>query len=249
LLWALGFGADRAYPVKVACLGCPWDPWASPEKPDDAPVVLFDPATIDSKMPGKTLETKPDEGWVWNELDLVDESAGGAPLAQRDALKLLAVFVQHTDTKANNQRLICLDKQFGKGDKHAVAPECAHPFMMVPDLGTTFGRATIFSMDAPSSVNFHNWSQTPIWKDTHTEKGNCVGNLRGSVGGTFENPRISEAGRKFLADLLVQLSDAQLRDLFDVAGFTRRDPSASIDDWVQVFKQKRDEIVNRTCSS
>jgi hypothetical protein len=213
--------------------------------------VLFDPATIDSKMPGKTLETKPDEGWVWKELDLVDEAAGGAPLAQRDALKLLAVFVQHTDTKANNQRLMCLDKQFGKGDTNAELDhnKCAHPFMMVPDIGTTFGRATIFSMDSPSSVNFHNWSQTPIWKDTDTEQGNCVGNLRGSMGGTLENPHISEAGRKFLADLLVQLSDAQLHDLFDVAGFTRRDPSASIDDWVHGFKQKRDEIVNRTCSS
>lgn len=259
LLWALGFGGDRAYPVKVACRGCPWDSWESPEKPDQAQVVLFDPATIDRKMPGKTLETKPDEGWAWKELDLVDETAGGAPLAQRDALKLLAVFIQHTDTKPSNQRLMCLDKQLGV--KHAAASEdkegveledrsaCAHPFMMIPDLGTTFGHANAFNLDEPGSVNFRNWSRTPIWRDKEKEKGNCIGNLPGSVTSTLDNPSISEAGRKFLADLLVQLSDGQLHDLFDVARFAHRDPSASIDDWVQVFKQKRDEILNRTCSS
>ena len=60
--------------------------------------------------------------------------------------------------------------------------------------------------------------------------------------------QFSEAGRRFLADLLVQLSDAQLHDLFDVARFTRRDPTRTVDDWVRAFKQKRDEIVNATCA-
>src|SRR5207237_4703100 len=69
LFWALGFGADRAYPVKLDCRGCPFDPWASEERPAGHQAVLFDPATIDRRMPGKTLETKPDEGWAWNELD------------------------------------------------------------------------------------------------------------------------------------------------------------------------------------
>jgi hypothetical protein len=247
LMWALGFGADHASPVSVACRGCPFDPWESPEKPD-APVVLFDPATIDRKMGGKTLETKPNQGWEWKELDLVDEKAGGAPLAQRDALKLMAVFLQHTDSKASNQELMCLDRQLG--EKHAAADKCAHPFMMIPDLGTTFGHANAFNRDAPGSVNFKNWSEASIWRDKEKAKGsNCIGNLPGSITGTLDNPVISEAGRTFLADLLVQLSDAQLHDLFDVARFTRRDPGASTDDWVHAFKQKRDAIVNRTCSS
>jgi hypothetical protein len=246
LLWALGFGADRAYPVRVICRDCPPDPWASLHKePGLPPAILFDPATIDRKMPGKTLETKPDQGWAWKELDSVDEAAGGAPLAHRDALKLLAVFIQHTDTKSSNQTLMCLDKQFGKPDEG----QCTRPFMMIPDLGTTFGHANTFNRDAPGSVNFQNWSQTPIWRDKEKGNGHCFGNLPGSVTGTLDSPSISEAGRKFLADLLVQLSDTQLHDLFDVARFTRRDPKASIEDWVQAFKHKRDEIVNRTCSS
>ena len=43
----------------------------------------------------------------------------------------------------------------------------------------------------------------------------------------------------------MQLTDQQLRDLFEVARFTRRDPTSTVDDWVRVFKQKRDEIANR----
>ena len=35
-----------------------------------------------------------------------------------------------------------------------------------------------------------------------------------------------------LADLLNQLTDAQLRDPFEVARFTERDPSATVADWV-----------------
>ena len=37
--------------------------------------------------------------------------------------------------------------------------------------------------------------------------------------GTLDNPPISEEGRAFLAGLLVQLSDAQIRALFEVARF------------------------------
>ncbi len=34
LLWALGFGADRMYPVKVICNGCPADPMKNSKKVD-----------------------------------------------------------------------------------------------------------------------------------------------------------------------------------------------------------------------
>ena len=38
----------------------------------------------------------------------VDPEFGGAPRAHRDAMKLLAVFLQHTDTKPEQQRIVCL---------------------------------------------------------------------------------------------------------------------------------------------
>jgi hypothetical protein len=264
LLWALGFGANRMVPVKVSCRGCPWDPFATEHKePGQPPSILFDPATIDIKMQGKTLEAKLDEGWAWPELDKVDEKAGGAPRAERDALKLLAVMIQHTDSKGSNQRLLCLDKELAKKDKRqsaagqAAANEsatqdsaggaCAHPFMMLTDVGKTFGHANAGNRDEPGSTNFKEWSKTSVWKEP--EKPGCVGNLPGSISGTLDNPRISEEGRKFLAGLLAQLTDSELHDLFTVSRFTRRDPSATVDDWVNAFKHKRDDIANRTCSS
>jgi hypothetical protein len=68
------------------------------------------------------------------------------------------------------------------------------------------------------------------------------------------DPRVSEAGREFLADLLVQLTDQQLRDLFEVARVDRRADSsgnasgARVEDWVAAFKSKRNEIVTNHCA-
>jgi hypothetical protein len=235
LLWALGFAADRMYPVKVLCRGCPPNPFKDQKPADPSKTVVFDPATIDVKADGKTVETKPDEGWAWKELDLVDEKAGGASPAERDALTLLAVLIQHSSNKAINQRILCLDQ-----------PACAHSVMMITDLGKTFGRANALNNDATGSVNFKEWSGLPIWKESAQ---GCVGNLPGSWSGTVRDPRIGEPGRKLLAGLLTQLTDRQLHDLFEVARFPQRDPGATVEDWVAAFKKKRAEIVNRHCGS
>jgi hypothetical protein len=226
------------YPVEVSCRGCTPDPWN--QKGSQPLTTRFSPATVDERMNGKTLELSPDAGWSWKELDLVSEAAGGAPIAERDGLKLLAVLIQHSSNKRENQRLLCLDK---KGD--AAAGACARPFMMITDLGKTFGRANARNKDAVASVNFHEWSGMSVWKGAD----GCVGNLPGSWSGTLANPRISEEGRRFLSDRLERLSDAQLHAIFEVARFTMRDPSASIDDWVAAFKRKRAEIESRTCDS
>jgi len=234
LMWALGFGANRMYPVSVACRGCSADPFKDRQPANATAPVIFDPATIDDKADGETIETKPDQGWSWKELDEVDERAGGASLAQRDALKLLAVLMQHSSNKPINQRLVCLDK-----------PTCAHSMMMIADVGKTFGRANALNHDATAAVNFKEWSGVPIWKEVAPS---CVGHLSGSLSGSLSNPRISEGGRKFLADLLAQLTDAQIHDLFEVGRVTRRDPTATIDEWVKAFKGKRTEIVSAHCA-
>jgi len=61
---------------------------------------------------------------------------------------------------------------------------------------------------ATGSVNFAEWSTTPIWRDAKA----CIGHMSQSYTGTLGNPRIREAGRQFLADLLVQLTDHHLTD-------------------------------------
>ena len=153
--------------------------------------------------------------------------------------------IQHTDSKREQQRLVCLDKEW-KGD----AP-CGRPFMLINDLGLTFGEANALNRTSTGAVNFEHWSRTPVWRD----KTGCVANLSGSISGTLEYPRISEEGRAFLAGLLTQLSDKQLDDLFQTARVymrprapnTRESVSATVPEWREAFKKKRDAIVNRRC--
>lgn len=244
LFWALGFGADAMYPVDVICRRCP-SSFGGIERPNHE--SRFDPAVIERKMPGREWPPDGPPGWSWREFIEVEPDAGGAPKAQRDALTLLAVFIQHTDSKPEQQRIACT------GHARDRAPEsCDDPFLLIDDLGMTFGRASHTNADTTSGVNLIAWRQTPVWKNT----AGCAGNLRKSFKGTLENPTISEEGRRFLADLLVQLTDDQIRDLFEVARVNLRlrnpgDPSsgfATIDEWVDAFKDKRAQIVERRCS-
>jgi len=259
LLWALGFPADAEYPVKVICRGCPADPWKHTPPLAEA---TFEYATIERKYPAHEIEVE-GAGWSWPELDLVSSEAGGASRAECDALKLAAVLMQHSDTKPQQQRLVCMDREVTEGkskvaeekskgteEKSEAAAACAQPLMMINDLGNTFGRANNFNTNAKGSTNFDAWHKVPVWRDP----AHCVGELSKSVTGTLEHPVISEAGRKFLADLLVQLSDDQLKDLFAVSRAEERPVeskgalrTATVDAWVGAFKEKRRQIVERTC--
>jgi len=244
LLWALGFGADAMYPVRVVCRKCPSHLGGIAGANDER---VFDPATIERKMAGH--EFQPDSGWSWKDLDDVDPQRGGASLAQRDALKLLAVFIQHTDTKPQQQRLLC---QGEREPAEGPTTTCDRPFMMISDLGLTFGKANMMNSNG-KGMNYIDWASTPVWKEGETR---CVGDLSKSFTGTLKDPVISEAGRAFLADLLMQLTDDQIRALFEVSRVTLRlrDPSkaksgaSTVEEWTELFKRKRAEIVNRRCA-
>lgn len=241
LLWALGFGADHVYPIKVVCRGCSMDPNDPAQRPEKNPVAFF--AAVERKMHGHEMETRPGSGWSWPELDMVREDEGGASRAHRDALKLLAVFLQHTDSKPEQQRLLCLS---GKPVPRAVP--CEQPFMMLHDVGLTFGQANVYNRNGVGSTNLKEWREAPVWKDR--EK--CIGFLPKSQSGTLDNPQISEAGRQFLAGLLAQLSDAQLQDLFEVARFPERmiggeKKGGSVGEWIDAFRHKAAEVANNHC--
>ena len=240
LLWALGFGADRMYSVRVICRGCPAKVGGILRNNGER---IIDPATVERKLGARELTDK----WGWDELDRVDPSKGGATRAERDALKLLAVVLQHSDSKARQQRIVCLDGAESEEGR------CAAPLMMVNDLGVTFGRANAMNQQPGASVNLADWAGLPVWKTPDA----CIGNLAGSWTGTLKEPVISEEGRQFLADRLVQLSDQQLRDMFEAARVNLR-PRApgqansgfpSADEWVNAFKQKRTEFVERRCAA
>lgn len=241
LLWALGFPTDSQYPVKVICRGCSDDPWTKRGRANGE--QEFPLAVIERKYDAREIEPGDQAGWSWPELDLVDERAGGAPRAHRDALKLLAVFIQHTDTKPEQQRLVCLDGREGDA-------ACRRPLMMLNDIGLTFGRANRTNQNTPGSTDLRAWEKVPVWRDPER----CVGDLSKSLTGTLENPVIGEAGRKLLATLLSQLSDAQIRQLFEVSRVARRtvetngvEEAAPVADWVAAFKAKRRQIVEHRC--
>ncbi len=129
---------------------------------------------------------------------------------------------------------------------------CGETFMMVHDLGQTFGHANIFNRQSVGSVNLEQWASAPVWQDPV----HCVAYLPQSSSGSLDNPRISEEGREFLANLLKQLTDTQLHDLFETARFPERSGGAlgshsggTVEQWVDAFKKKRDQIVNHQCVS
>ena len=244
LLWALGFGADRVYPVRVVCTGCPESLKADSRQADGR--AVFEYATIDREVDGYPVPGFKESGWAWPDLDRVNPAAGGAPKAHREALALLAVLLQHTDSKREQQRFICLDAPAGgQSDRHT----CTRPFLMIADLGKTFGKANTLNRDEPGSVNLKNWRDERVWRDGP----GCVGNMPKSLTGTLENPAISEPGRHFLAALLTRLSEPQMRDLFQAARFPDRvghdgEEPGSVQEWVDALKGKIAEVVNRDCS-
>jgi hypothetical protein len=261
LLWTLGFYTDEDYPVKLRCLGCPKKNPFHPEKNDPRIERVFDDAILEPNFPGKEIGEYHDQGWKWQELDQVDDAR--AARAHIDALKLLAVFIQHTDSKRQQQRLGCYDEDIeGEGKTEW----CKKPVLMIQDLGITFGKGGPEIEDL-SSMTLASWKSVDIWNRQkeieyaaqHQGRQVCIGNLTSAdfaKGEGLFDPQISEAGRAFLADLLNELSDQQIYDLFRVAradltkdviqknGASR---VITIADWVEEFKNKRDQITNRRC--
>ncbi len=239
LLWALGFGADRVYPVRVRCHGCP-DEEGRPAT--EGGVRRFDVATIELRRPGRPFDDER-SGWSWRELDDIEPARGGSSRAQRDALMLLAAMLQHSDSKEQQQRLTCDGAATGR-------EPCRRPFMYIDDLGKTFGTSSALNRDGPSAVNLAAWSGTPMWADDE----GCRANLAGSLTGSLQYPVVSDEGRRFLARLLNRLTDRQLRQLFAVARFPLRAdaPRAEhvrvVDEWLRAFRAKVAQITERSCA-
>lgn len=243
LLSALGFGADRMYVVRrIRCAGCPRYPFPALEclqktglesvclgRIDYDRTVDFDAAVIERKVEGRKIESRPDEGWAWYELNKIDPARGGSPLPEVDALRLMAVILAHWDNKAENQRLIC------PPDAEGASGNCSRPLAVMQDLGATFG---------PVKVDLNNWRKYRVWADGST----CTVSMKTLpfIGATFPDWRISEGGRTLLLGWLEQLSDQQLRDLFEGSRITAFDQliaeARNAEAWVKAFRDKVQQI-------
>jgi hypothetical protein len=239
LLRALGFGADDVALVpRLRCHGCPAEPFviakvveATHTKPLFEKAVDYDDyrdfewVALERKFDARPIATEKVEGWSFHELDRIDASKGGAPRAHVDALRLLAAFLAHWDNKAENQRLVCLSRDWPEGTR------CRAPFAMIQDLGGTFG---------PRKVDLDAWESAEIFED----RARCRISMGGLPydGATFAPVHISDGGRRHLGGLLSQLTDRQLADLFAGARFDRKRTLFTdvhpIEEWVRVFKVK-----------
>ena len=263
LMWALGFYADSWFPVRVVCNNCP----ADPEKGSGPTgVQTFDAATVVRKYPGHKMyqEGKSDEGWSWKEID----ASNGQPKSQRDALKLLAAFIQHSDNKPQQQRLVC-DKVKVNQSTNPFTTTCDNSKMIVQDVGATFGGGGAFTSNDGAKMNLENWSGKKLWKKVGTpgtDEANCpvcqaILDKSLSASNGLSDPTISEEGRRMLAGLMCQLTDQQIQDLFKAAkvstmpkyhnadgSFKQGLDEASIEkQWVEAFKAKREDLARGRC--
>ncbi|HXJ93852.1 MAG TPA: hypothetical protein VMT20_13460 [Terriglobia bacterium] len=259
LMWALGYYADSWFSVTVECHNCPQNV-VSGSGP--ASTRTFDPATIVRKFPWKKMTevSKDDQGWSWKELD----TANGRPTYERDGLKLLAAFMKHSDNKPPQQRLDCHKVDVDQKTQPPTTT-CDKSVMLVQDVGATFGGGGLFTSNTGAKMNLQNWSNTKLWKKAGTDSApkECQAGLRNSLTAHdgLHDPMISEDGRRFNAGLMCQLSDSQIEDLFrgarvaDMPEYHNKDGSfksgvieASIlNEWVQAFKQKREELAKARC--
>jgi hypothetical protein len=245
--------------VKIRCLKCPSKNLTKPSKEEARIERIIEGAIVERNFSGKEISVYHDEGWNWDELDQVDPKSGGSSKAETEALKLLAVFIQHTDNKPSQQRLGCYEDHI---EEKRWRETCKMPVMMIQDLGATFGQSNN-KVEASAAMYLRGWKSQPVWNTAKEElhfkehgQKVCIGNLVPALGGELADPEIKEEGRVFLADLLNQLSDKQLEDLFRVARAEKTDEkilendrlrSVIVQDWVDAFKMKRDEINNHSC--
>lgn len=239
LLRALGFGADNVTLVhKLRCFGCPKEPFSvikaveiTRAEPLLERVVNYDSyedfewVALERKMDARPIETEKLEGWSFFELDAVQMAKGGAPRAHIDGLRMMAIFLAHWDNKSENQRIVCLGRDWPDD------ASCPRPFLLLQDVGASFG---------PTKMELDAWEQVPMWED----RASCTVSMRSLPfeGATFGQATITEAGRQFIGKLLTQLSDEQLTALFASARFGEQRglllPVTPVADWVRVFTQK-----------
>ena len=284
LLWALGFVSDPIYPITIDCKDCPADPMAGTgSRARRSYLATFQPEQSHLVIVDKD---DADQGWRWGEVDEAIAKLPEGPVRERqrmhfDALTLLGVFIQHGDRKPEQQRLECrgvLDSsageaQPGKRDSGAAVfversdgSACSEPVIALQDIGATFGGAGRTSK-SNSKMNLEAWTNRPVFKPAKAGAAGAVAECRGNLTvsmaageGGRGDPRIGEAGRAFLEQRLLLLTDAHIRALMSTARVEKlsethewRDPVSGTthvgsEAWVAAFKDKVRQITQRRCA-
>jgi hypothetical protein len=232
---ALGFFADDEWIADVNCPDCEKSLTKSFQGASFSP---FQPAAgvelslargidvnCNNKDSGSLAET------------LTNLLQNGAPRAEIDAFKLWLAFIDHGDTKTDNHKFACLNS---KRDGNTRTCEPGSAVYYVSDMGSTFG----FSSASEKKARLDTWRNK---KPIEVKDGACLTTAK-SVG----DPRISESGRKLLADNLQRLLNAEQQNktitrVFEASRNAERDRPAA--EWAAEFVRKARMIIEARCTN
>jgi len=261
LLNAFGFGSDRIHIVsKIRCFGCSLDPFkddvddSSKLNPDFSKYTDFEFVALERKFPGQEIKNeKGNTGISIQEMGLADENKGGSSPTEIGALYLMMAFLTHTDNKADNHQLLCVD---GKDEN------CKAYRSIIHDSGVIMGgRFRLFDRKkgilfvpafTSKALHFNEWNGSKIWDDKN-DLTDCKLGMKADPSMPNLNMRISESSRKMVVEMLQQISDKQLRDLFNgikIQEFSRlNEEDRDVEKWVQLFRKRQSTIEQKTCSN
>jgi hypothetical protein len=232
---ALGFFADDEWVADVNCPDCEKSLTKSFQGSSFSP---FQPAAgielslgrgidvnCNNKSSGSLAET------------LTHLLKNGAPRAEIDAFKLWLAFIDHGDTKTDNHKFACLNS---KKDGNTRTCEPGEAVYYVSDMGSTFG----FSSASEKKARLDSWRKK---KPIEVKNSACMTTAK-SIGDT----RISEGGRKLLADNLQRLLDAQQQNgtitrVFVASRNAERDRPPA--EWAAEFVRKARMIIDARCTN
>lgn len=233
---ALGFFADDDWVADVTCNDCEKSLTRSFQGTSFSP---FQPAAGVELPLGKGIDVNcngKDAAGLSEALAKLLQS--GTPRAEIDAFKLWLAFIDHGDTKTDNQKFACL--KWKKNDDNTLTCEPGQAVYYVSDMGSTFGYAS----SSENKARLKGWSgKDPI----KVSNGRCTANAK-SVGDTS----ITEAGRQLLATQLQRLLDAESKDglitrVFRASRNAERDQPAEA--WAAEFVRKARTIIDARCSN
>src|SRR6266542_440303 len=233
---ALGFFADDEWVADVTCPDCEK---SLTSKFQGTSFTPFQPAAGIELPLGKGIDAHcngKDAAGLAGALQKL--APNGAPRAEIDAFKLWLAFIDHWDTKTDNQKFSCLKSK--KNSNNTRTCEVGQAVYHVSDMGSTWGYSTSSEKKATLAV----WrGKDPI----RVSGGRCTTTAK-SVGET----NISEAGRQLLARGLQQLLDSERRDglitrVFRASRNQERDQPPEA--WTAEFQRKAMLIINARCSN
>jgi hypothetical protein len=232
---ALGFFADDEWVADVTCQDCQKSLTSNFQGASYTP---FQPAAGIELSIGDGIDVdcnNKDAGALAETLDSLLKS--GAPRAEIDAFKLWLAFIDHGDTKTDNQKFACLDSD-KNSDGTRICKE-GQAVYYVSDMGSTFG----YSSASEKKARLEEWRGKDPLK---VSGGVCRTTAKG-----LNNAEISEAGRRLLADGLQRLlaaeqSNGLITRVFRASRNSERD--AAPEAWTAEFIRKAKTIIDASCS-